>query len=102
MPLCIGLMSGTSMDGVDAVLCEVDTTRTQVRLSARSTYASDLRSRLLALQTAPDQPVSLRELAASTVADSAFHWASAERGSGFARGSGTVTGSLCTPLTRNS
>ncbi|MGB0221594.1 anhydro-N-acetylmuramic acid kinase [Sinimarinibacterium flocculans] len=64
MPLCIGLMSGTSMDGVDAVLCEVDTTRTQVRLSARSTYASDLRSRLLALQTAPDQPVSLRELAA--------------------------------------
>lgn len=66
MPKCIGLMSGTSMDGVDAVLCDIAPASgaTRIEAHARVSYDASLRTRLLALQTDPDHPLSLRELAA--------------------------------------
>jgi len=51
--LFIGLMSGTSLDGVDAVLAEIGASRTAVRAHARQAFPDDLRTELLAL-CAPD------------------------------------------------
>lgn len=49
--LCIGLMSGTSMDAVDAALCAFDGTRFgRVQATASVRYPPELRARLLRLQ----------------------------------------------------
>ena len=66
MPRCIGLMSGTSMDSVDAVLCDIDSTSgaTTVEAHVRTAYPARTRERLLALQLDPDAPLNLREFAA--------------------------------------
>jgi anhydro-N-acetylmuramic acid kinase len=64
MQRCIGLMSGTSMDAVDAALCTIDDGRfTGVEAVASERYPAALRARLLELQSSPGTTVNLRELA---------------------------------------
>jgi anhydro-N-acetylmuramic acid kinase len=60
--LYIGLISGTSMDGIDAALVEIATDRTATVHCATTHYSSDLRARLLDA-IAPDTRLSLHELA---------------------------------------
>ncbi|MFN4115173.1 MAG: anhydro-N-acetylmuramic acid kinase [Inhella sp.] len=70
MRRCIGLMSGTSLDGVDGVLAEVDEADIRVLVHAHRPFPSALRDELLAL----NQPAGVDELhraalAANGVAD---------------------------------
>jgi len=54
--LFVGLMSGTSLDGIDAVLVEVGAQGTRLRAHARQTFPEDLRATLLALcASGPDE-----------------------------------------------
>ena len=48
--LYIGIMSGTSLDGVDAVLAAARGARLRFRGSAYLPYSAGMRARLLALQ----------------------------------------------------
>lgn len=50
--LCIGLMSGTSLDGVDALLVEFDGTAMRVLAHQHQPFSAALRDELLALNTA--------------------------------------------------
>ena len=59
-----GAMSGTSVDGVDVVVCAFDDDRlTGVVDRASVAFPAALRCRLLALQQAPDSATTVRELA---------------------------------------
>lgn len=61
--LYVGLMSGTSMDGVDAALCEFDDKRFKAVVASHSiSYEPPLRQRLLALQR-DVSPVLLAQVA---------------------------------------
>jgi anhydro-N-acetylmuramic acid kinase len=46
MSLYVGLMSGTSMDGIDAVLLEIDDTGMRVKFAAARTWPPELQRRL--------------------------------------------------------
>ncbi len=69
MALYIGLMSGTSLDGVDAVLAEIDAESSiSLRAHRHAPFAGALREELLALNTASDDELHRAALAAQGVA----------------------------------
>ena len=55
MALYLGLISGTSMDAIDAALVDIDDTRCALTHALSLPYAEPLRTQLFALITAPDQ-----------------------------------------------
>jgi anhydro-N-acetylmuramic acid kinase len=68
--LYIGLMSGTSLDGVDAVIAEFPAHRPpQLRGSHYLPYLPDLKARLLALHTAQENELHLASTIALELAD---------------------------------
>ena len=68
-PLYIGMMSGTSLDGIDAVLAEIGPDgETQLRGAVSAPFAPPLRAALLALQTPGDNEIHREHLAANALA----------------------------------
>jgi anhydro-N-acetylmuramic acid kinase len=68
-PLYIGMMSGTSLDGIDAVLAELGPNgETQLRGAVSAPFAPLLRQALLALQTPGDNEIHREHLAANALA----------------------------------
>lgn len=63
--ICVGLMSGTSLDAVDAAACRFDARGRLADLLGSFTlaYPADVRAQLLELQRAPDTAITLRQLA---------------------------------------
>jgi len=71
MPLYVGLMSGTSLDGVDAVLVEFGSAAGspfRVHSHVHAPFAPDLRSELLALNTPGDDELHRAALSANALA----------------------------------
>ena len=67
MALFIGLMSGTSLDGVDGVLADWSGSRPQVLAHAHQAFGPDARLELLALNTAGHNELHRAALAANEV-----------------------------------
>jgi anhydro-N-acetylmuramic acid kinase len=68
-PLYIGMMSGTSLDGFDAVLAELGPDgQTQLRGAVSAPFALPLRDALLALQTPGENEIHREHLAANALA----------------------------------
>jgi anhydro-N-acetylmuramic acid kinase len=68
-PLYIGMMSGTSLDGIDAVLAELGPDgETQLRGAVSAPFAPPLREALLTLQTPGDNEIHREHLAANALA----------------------------------
>jgi anhydro-N-acetylmuramic acid kinase len=63
MALYVGLISGTSMDAIDAALVEIDGARCEVRQARAVPYAPSLRERLFHVITSPES-VNLDEVGA--------------------------------------
>ena len=67
--LYIGMMSGTSTDGVDAVLAEfADSVPRQIAMASRP-YSDALRQEILALNAVTANEIHRREMAANAIAD---------------------------------
>jgi len=67
--LYIGMMSGTSLDGIDAVLAELGPNgETQLLGAASAAFVPSLRQALLALQTPGDNEIHREHLAANALA----------------------------------
>lgn len=67
--LCIGLMSGTSLDGVDAVLADFSGARPAVRGAVYAAFRPELRAALLALQVPGQDELHRAAVAANALAD---------------------------------
>jgi anhydro-N-acetylmuramic acid kinase len=67
--LCIGLMSGTSVDGVDAVLAELTDGPPRVVGAIYRAFPADVRAALLGLQSAGDDELHRAALAANALVD---------------------------------
>ena len=68
-PLYIGMMSGTSLDGIDAVLAELGPDgETQLCGAVSAPFAPSLREALLALQTPSENEIHREHLAANALA----------------------------------
>jgi anhydro-N-acetylmuramic acid kinase len=68
-PLYIGMMSGTSLDGIDAVLAELGPDgQTQLLGALSAPFAPSLREALMALQTSGDNEIHREHLAANALA----------------------------------
>ena len=65
--LYIGLMSGTSLDGIDAVLVDLDADRPRLLAHHHQAYTPGLRSKLLALNQPGDNELHRAALAANEV-----------------------------------
>ncbi|APW36672.1 anhydro-N-acetylmuramic acid kinase [Rhodoferax koreense] len=65
--LYIGLMSGTSLDGVDGVLADFNGSRPRVICHAAAPFPRELRAELLALNTAGDNELHRAALAANAL-----------------------------------
>jgi anhydro-N-acetylmuramic acid kinase len=66
--LYIGLMSGTSMDGVDGVLADFDGDRISTLHAAFTPFPAELRASLMALQAAGENEIAREALAANALA----------------------------------
>ncbi len=64
----IGLMSGTSLDGVDGVIVDISTSKCQVTQYASAPLAPDLRAELLALNTSGANELHRAALAGNALA----------------------------------
>lgn len=62
--LAVGLMSGTSLDGVDAVLCEISGSglTTEIKELAFETYPFPVELRVLVQRIAENQPIGIAEI----------------------------------------
>jgi len=62
--LAVGLMSGTSLDGIDAVLCEISGSglSTQIKELAFETYPFPVKLRVLVQRIAENQPIGIAEI----------------------------------------
>ena len=68
-PLYIGMMSGTSLDGIDAVLAELGSDgQTQLLGAVSAPFVPPLREALMALQTPSDNEIHREHLAANALA----------------------------------
>jgi len=68
MALFIGLMSGTSLDGVDAALVDFSAAQPRVLATDFAPFHADLRASLLALQSAGENELERAALAAADLA----------------------------------
>ena len=71
--LYIGLMSGTSLDGVDGVLADFSGPGVQIRAHASRPFTATLKHSLLALNTAAGDEIHRGALAANALADLYAH-----------------------------